>query len=665
MTDCAATDDACDPDALTCVDPCLDVVCDAPPADGCEGHVLSVYPAQGVCVATAGESACEYTATVTDCAATDDACDPDALTCVDPCLDVVCDAPPPDGCEGHVLSVYPAQGVCVATAGESACEYTATVTDCAATDDACDPDALACVDPCLDVVCDAPPADGCEGDVLKVYEATGACVATAGESACEYAVTDTDCAAEGEVCNAALLACVTPDLACQGVVCDAPPAPTCDGDSVLTWAAEGTCAEGTCDYGDPVATDCTAGGAVAATCTSGACVMQGDVVFNELMLDPTAVAGQWFELLNLTAGDLELAGCVVSDLEGEHVIAGSLVVPAGGAVVLAASSDPLDNGGFEPDYVYGLDLALDPVASYLELSCGGLSLDAVLVDEAFGAEPGVALQLDPELADAELNDDPAAWCAASAVYGDGDLGSPGAANPACVDPCAGVVCDAPPADGCDGDAVVLYEDGVCVEGVCDYAPVTVDCEAGETCQDGQCVVIGGAAGQPPVGVVVFSEIMFDPKATTDPNGEYFELYNTGAVAYDLNGCKLADNGASFTLTQSLVIAPGGYLVFTYGTAATNGGIDTDFDYGAISGNKPALGNSGDSLKLTCDAGQVDAVTFTTSGAWPAKVAGVSYQLSADLLDADLNDDGAAWCASTAAYASGDFGTPGAANAVCP
>jgi len=35
------------------------------------------------------------------------------------------------------------------------------------------------------------------------------------------------------------------------------------------------------------------------------------------------------------------------------------------------------------------------------------------------------------------------------------------------------------------------------------------------------------------------------------------------------------------------------------------------------------------------------------------------------LDATSNDDGSNWCLSSSTYGSGDFGTPGTANAACP
>ncbi|HEU5055890.1 MAG TPA: hypothetical protein VFU21_05175, partial [Kofleriaceae bacterium] len=53
--------DAAPPD----VDLCAGVVCSDPPADGCEGEMVAVYPAEGECDPATGE--CVYTPALTAC----------------------------------------------------------------------------------------------------------------------------------------------------------------------------------------------------------------------------------------------------------------------------------------------------------------------------------------------------------------------------------------------------------------------------------------------------------------------------------------------------------------------------------------------------------------------------------------------------------------------
>jgi hypothetical protein len=85
-----------------------------------------------------------------------------------------------------------------------------------------------------------------------------------------------------------------------------------------------------------------------------AALMAGDLVISEVMANPdTPIAdldGEWFELLNMTSGALDLDGLVLSDDGGDsHTISGTLIIPANGVLTLAISATP---GGFTPDYVY-------------------------------------------------------------------------------------------------------------------------------------------------------------------------------------------------------------------------------------------------------------------------------------------------------------------------
>jgi hypothetical protein len=109
-------------------------------------------------------------------------------------------------------------------------------------------------DACEGVVCDAPPAL-CEGDSRVVT--SGRCL----EGRCEYEEQRESCAhgcSEG--------ACI---VACDGVVCEAPPAPTCRDESTrVTFAGAGSCVDGACTYEESVET-CEHG------CADGGCLPPG------------------------------------------------------------------------------------------------------------------------------------------------------------------------------------------------------------------------------------------------------------------------------------------------------------------------------------------------------------------------------------------------------
>lgn len=67
----------------------------------------------------------------------------------------------------------------------------------------------------------------------------------------------------------------TPVNACEDVTCDAPPAPSCDGNSVVSYAATGTCNEdtGACSYAQAATTPCNAN----EVCSAGVCIAAGDL----------------------------------------------------------------------------------------------------------------------------------------------------------------------------------------------------------------------------------------------------------------------------------------------------------------------------------------------------------------------------------------------------
>ena len=165
-----------------------------------------------------------------------------------------------------------------------------------------------------------------------------------------------------------------------------------------------------------------------------------------------------------------------------------------------------------------------------------------------------------------------------------------------------------------------------------------------------------------VGQIVITEVMQNPSAVSDANGEWFELHNAGGSAVDIDGWKIKDDSTSsetHTISKSggLTIAAGGYIVLAEdGDSTVNGGITADYDYSTIS-----LGNSTDGLILTNGSDvEQDRVVWDNGSTFPDPN-GASMSLKAPDLD---NAVGANWCVATTAYGSGDLGTPGAAND-CP
>ncbi|MEL6586284.1 MAG: lamin tail domain-containing protein, partial [Pseudomonadota bacterium] len=166
---------------------------------------------------------------------------------------------------------------------------------------------------------------------------------------------------------------------------------------------------------------------------------------------------------------------------------------------------------------------------------------------------------------------------------------------------------------------------------------------------------------PPLASLVISEVMQNPSAVSDSDGEYFEIYNAGATAIDLNGYTVRDNDVdSFVIDNGgpLIVEPGAYLVLgTNGDMATNGGVPLDYEYSGM-----FLSNSADELVIVDTFGrEVDRIEWDGGPNWPDPN-GASMELTD--LAAD-NNDGGNWTTAVATFGDGDQGTPGAANGAAP
>ena len=237
-------------------------------------------------------------------------------------------------------------------------------------------------------------------------------------------------------------------------------------------------------------------------------------------------------------------------------------------------------------------------------------------------------------------------------------------------PCDPNPCDQPTAPECDADGVTLITysgPGSCVADganpVCTYPSTTQDCSAnGGTCSGGAC---SGGAPAPAEGEVIVTEILYDPEQEIpETSGEWFELTNLAAGDRWLDGCEVSDAGGGKTTISGLLIPAGGSLVFAR-SMTNNGGLTVDhtFSFG--------LNNDKDTITLACGGVTVDMVSYDEAGGFPNAVAH-SLSLDPSAYDATANDDPTNWCLAQDVYYTGvtppvgdHFGTPGAANPVCP
>ncbi|MEM1328197.1 MAG: lamin tail domain-containing protein [Bacteroidota bacterium] len=164
-----------------------------------------------------------------------------------------------------------------------------------------------------------------------------------------------------------------------------------------------------------------------------------------------------------------------------------------------------------------------------------------------------------------------------------------------------------------------------------------------------------------VGSLVITEIMQNPAAVGDPEGEYIEIYNPTASPIDLENYVISDLGNdSHTIMSSVVVSAGGYVVLARNAdMLVNGGFTADYQYDSFS-----LSNSDDEVILTDpNGGAVDRVAYDGGPNFPDP-SGASMSLNPNFLNAMDNDDGANWCEATSTFGAGDRGTPGAANDMC-
>jgi hypothetical protein len=158
------------------------------------------------------------------------------------------------------------------------------------------------------------------------------------------------------------------------------------------------------------------------------------------------------------------------------------------------------------------------------------------------------------------------------------------------------------------------------------------------------------------GPVVVNEVMINPSAVSDANGEYVELLNSGAVSVDIAGFSLRDDGGdSFTIPsgQPVLVPPGGvFLLAAQGNPGLNGGFTPDLTWSNF-----FLANGGDEVVLL-DASSVEQDRLSYSASPFTDAVGASLERVSPRLP---TGDPLSWTEARTAFGLGDRGTPGAVN----
>lgn len=165
------------------------------------------------------------------------------------------------------------------------------------------------------------------------------------------------------------------------------------------------------------------------------------------------------------------------------------------------------------------------------------------------------------------------------------------------------------------------------------------------------------------GDILFTEIMYNPAALSDTEGEWFELYNNSDELLNLQNLVFErDDVNRLVIADPIELAPGEYYVF----ARTQ--LSSDAPNTSIYGSAITLSNTGAVLSIYNEGTESDpgALIFSVNygeAGFPDG-SGASISLGPDKLNAAEAVLGSSWCVSTTLYNTGDSGTPGEVNDLC-
>jgi len=311
-------------------------------------------------------------------------------------------------------------------------------------------------------------------------------------------------------------------------------------------------------------------------------LIAGDLVITEVFADSKAPPGgsgtddgkEWFEIYNASDRPVDLKGLTIvhSRVGGtakSHVVADVTVAP-GQFFTLGNSADDLLPAYV--DYGYGADLGdlFNTDGGELSLSCGASQIDKATYESV---KEGRARQLTAaQPPDYTLNDDPVNWCEANgSEFDTGNFGTPGSDN--------------------------------------DCTPIVIgQCNDNGTMRD---------ASLPVPGDLVITEVMPNPGAVSDTEGEWFEILAING--FDLNGVGLDRAGDSsnpniLDAPDCIHVNAGSFAVFAKNSdTGANGGIPAatirgNFTFSLVDGTMAAPGD----VRIMAGTNVIDAITWTST-----------------------------------------------------
>jgi hypothetical protein len=160
--------------------------------------------------------------------------------------------------------------------------------------------------------------------------------------------------------------------------------------------------------------------------------------------------------------------------------------------------------------------------------------------------------------------------------------------------------------------------------------------------------------------IMITEIMQNPDMVSDANGEWFEIYNAGTGAVDVNGWTIRDLGVNeHRINNGGGLLIGGMSFLLLGcnsNALDNGGVVLDYEYSSIT-----LGNADDEIILLNSATEeITRVEYDGGPNWPDPEGASMYLVAPGVAP----NSGGNWAVSTRPWldSAGDAGSPGRPNA---
>ncbi|NUN13132.1 MAG: lamin tail domain-containing protein [Myxococcales bacterium] len=214
------------------------------------------------------------------------------------------------------------------------------------------------------------------------------------------------------------------------------------------------------------------------------------VVINELLVNPKIVAdtaGEWIELVNVSATPIELSGWSIGDdVNDSHVLMPPmpLFLNPGAHIILGRNGDPAVNGGVSVQYVYSNFALANDADKVILRNKNNQIVDSVAYGTATGwsVPNGATLALKYPGLD---NNVASSWATSTQVFGAGDFGTPGKTNTDVF----GGQCKA-------GTALVCNDNSVCTTDSCNpatgcvFAPNPAACNDNNPCTVDACSTAG-------------------------------------------------------------------------------------------------------------------------------------------------------------------------------